>query len=332
MERALALDSEERHEEELQVYDELIERFSDHPDPAVRVHVCRAFRAKAITLFDNDRDAEALAVGDDLLSRFGEDTDPEIEDRVAWTMTDKAAGLFETERPDEAIAVVDELVRRFDRADDLDEEPVSDAMFDKADALRDLGRTEDALAAYGDIVERFGATTDAEIREAVQRTRTLMAALLGDLGRHDAALKLLDEHLAHLEGASPSIVADALMQKGWTLERLDAGSDAIATYDELLARYGDHDDLAEKVAYGLAHKAGALVRLERRGEAIRLYRQLVDTYGASDDPKLRWRSAEALYWAARQYDHTGSMPEALLAHDELVARYAPTPREEILEG
>ena len=172
MERGLALDREGRHEEELRVYDELVARFGDHPEPAVREKVCLALRAKAITLFDLERDGEALEVGDDLVARFREDTGPEFEDCVAWTLNNKAEALFETDRPDEAIAVVDELLRLYDRAEGLDSEPVTDALLEKASALRDLGRTEDALAAYGVIVERFGTTADAELKKSIQQTRT----------------------------------------------------------------------------------------------------------------------------------------------------------------
>src|SRR4051794_12653753 len=302
MERALALDREGRHDEELLVYDELIERFGERADPAVRVHVCRAFRAKAITLFDFDRDEEALAVGDELLSRFAGDSDPEIEDRVAWTMSDKAKALVEMGRVDDAISVVDELVHRFDSSDDLDPEPVTDAMFKKAQALRDVGRTRDALAAYAEVVERFDSTTDADLRKDLQRTHTAMASLLGDLEEHDAALKMLDDLLAGLEGAKASVIADALMQKGWTLERLDRPVDAIEAYDEVVTRFADRDKFARRLSYSLAHKAAILARLERPDDALRTYRQLVDTHGASDDPEVRWRIADGLYWTARLQD------------------------------
>ena len=60
-------------------------------------------------------------------------------------------------------------------------------------------------------------------------------------------------------------VAKALYNKGFTLGALDRGAEAVAVYDDLIARFGDTDVVAlqEQVARAVLAKSYELAKLRR---------------------------------------------------------------------
>jgi tetratricopeptide (TPR) repeat protein len=82
-----------RPSEAVAVYDEVLERYGDDPDPALREHVARALINKAITLGRLDRPSEAVAVCDQVLERYGDDPDPALREHVAKALVCKGLAL-----------------------------------------------------------------------------------------------------------------------------------------------------------------------------------------------------------------------------------------------
>src|ERR1700748_884686 len=81
--------------------------------------------------------------------------------------------------------------------------------------------------------------------------------------------------------------AEALLKKGMMLSELDRRIEAIAAYDELLARFGLYTalPLAETIATALYDKASNLALLARSDEAISTYDELLARFsGAMDLP------------------------------------------------
>ena len=114
----MALIGEERHEEAIEVLDELIERFEDDPEPALRRQVTIALANKVTALAGLDREEESASVFQDMLTRFGE----------------------------EALAMFDGTASHFVNASEPQEhEGLASALYGKALALDKLGRQDKAL-------------------------------------------------------------------------------------------------------------------------------------------------------------------------------------------
>ena len=71
----LSQDDDDRTEEQLGVYDELVAGYGDSTDPAVRKHVATALFDKGFRLGQMGLFEEGLAVYDELVARYGEATD-----------------------------------------------------------------------------------------------------------------------------------------------------------------------------------------------------------------------------------------------------------------
>src|SRR5262249_11514006 len=134
----------------------------------------------------------------------------------------------------------DEVVTRFGESkDSLFCEKVADALLRKALALEKLGQTDHAIAAYDSVVCRFGAR---DFNEPI----LFRKVRLGEQ------------------------VVTALLRKAVAFESLGQTDHAIATYGEIVQRFGQatEDDLREYVAVALVRKAQALQRGGRTDEAI----------------------------------------------------------------
>jgi tetratricopeptide (TPR) repeat protein len=84
-------------------------------------------------------------------------------------------------------------------------------------------------------------------------------------------------------------VAKALFSKGVTLGALDRGAEAIAVYDDLLARFGTATELPlrEQVANALYNKGVTLGALGRSAEEIAVYDDLLARFGTATELPLR---------------------------------------------
>jgi tetratricopeptide (TPR) repeat protein len=83
------------------------------------------------------------------------------------------------------------------------------------------------------------------------------------------------------------IVATALLNKGIALGTFGRSTEAIAVYDELLARFGTVTELSEQVAKALVNKGNTLGKLNRSAEAIAVYDELLARFGAATGQPLR---------------------------------------------
>ena len=67
------------------MYDELLARFGDAAEPALRERVAGALVNKGLTLGQLNRSEDAIAVFDELLARFGDADEPALRKIVEGT-------------------------------------------------------------------------------------------------------------------------------------------------------------------------------------------------------------------------------------------------------
>jgi hypothetical protein len=102
----------------------------------------------------------------------------------------------------------------------------------------------------------------------------------------------------------------AIVYKGVGLGELHRSEEAIAVYDDIVARYKDASEpaLREKVAKALIYKGWALGQLNRSEAEIAVYDDLVARYKDASEPALR----EKVAWALGQLNRNGDMDTSIV--------------------
>jgi tetratricopeptide (TPR) repeat protein len=112
----VALGALDRREQEIAVYDELIDRFGASDETGVRDVVAKTLLNKGFRLGQQGRHGEEIAVYDVLIHRFGAATEAALREQVAKALVNKGSRLGALQRVEEAIAVYDEVIRRYGEA------------------------------------------------------------------------------------------------------------------------------------------------------------------------------------------------------------------------
>ncbi len=191
----------DRPEEGLAVYDEVVTRFGQATELALRESVAWALGNKGYILGILHRPEDGLAVYDEIVTRFGQATELALREQVARALLNKGVALGILDRHEEGLTLYDEVVTRFGEATELAlRESVAWALGNKGYILGILDRHEESIAVYDEIVTRFGQATESAIQKEVAR---------------------------------------ALLNKGFSLKFLKKLNPALATFTQILERFGD---------------------------------------------------------------------------------------------
>ena len=327
-----------RSEEAIAVYDEVMRRFGEGSESALREQVARALVNKGATLDDLNRSEEAITVYDEVVQRFGEDSEAVLREGCARALVNKGITLGARNCSEEEIAVYDEVLRRFGEASEAAlREQVAIALVNKGCRLGALNRSEEAIAVYDEVVRRFGEASEAALREKVAMALVNKGVRLGALNRSEEAIAVYDEVVRRFGEASEAAlrerVAKALFNKGITLGALDRSEEEIAVYDEVVRRFGEASEAAlrEQVAMALVYKGITLGALNRGDEAIAVYDEVVRRFGEASEAALRERVAQALVNKGVRLGALNRGEEAIAVYDEVVRRFGAAPEAALRE-
>ena len=291
---AVALTNQDRPEEALSAFDEVVHRFAESEMPMVSQLVVLALFERGLTLNYLDRPEDELTAYDEVVRRFGDSKTPALLEAVAMALRGKGVILDRLNRPEDALATFDEVVRRFgDSEMPALLESVALAIFGKGCALDDLDRSEDALVTYDEVIRRFGDSETPALLEAVARSLVSKGVILDRLNRPEDALVACDEVMRRFgDSEMPALleaVARSLVSKGIILGRLNRPQDALVACDEVVRRFGDSEmpALLEAVARSLVSKGIILDRLNRPEDALATCDEVVRRFGDSESPAFR---------------------------------------------
>ena len=288
---AVALWKQNRAEDALAAFEELVDRFGESETPALLEGIATALFNMGVTLGGLDRPEEELIAYDEVVSRFGESETPALLERVATALVYKAVTLGELDRPEEELIAYDEVVSRFGESEaPALLEQVAKALFNKGVVLGGLDRPEEALVAWDEVVSRFGESEAPALLEQVAKALFNKGVVLGGLDRPEEELSAYDEVVSRF-GESEALtllegIATALFNKGVTLGRLDRLEEALSAYDEVVSRFGESEapTLLEQVATALFNKGVTLGRLDRPEEELIAWDEVVSRFGESEAP------------------------------------------------
>lgn len=283
--KAIALTNQNRLEDALTAYDEVVRRFGESEMPMVSCLVALALSGKGYVLDDLDRLEDALTAYDEVVHRFGDSEMPVVLGLVAMVLVSKGIALGRLNRPEDALVACDEVVRRFGDSEIPDIlESVASALFGKGCALGALDRLEDALTTFDELVRRFDDSKTPYVLGLVAQALVSKGYALGDLDRLEDALVAYDEVVRRFgDSEIPDIlesVAQALVRKGHALGDLDRLEDALTTFDEVVRRFGDSKSPAFRITTecALLIKADFAIESRRYKAAIEAASRVLDIY------------------------------------------------------
>ena len=327
-----------RSEEALVVYDEVIARYAEAPEAALREQVARALFNKGVRLGELGRSEEALVVYDEVIARYAEAPEAALREQVARALVNKGVTLGELGRSEEALVVYDEVIARYAEAPEAAlREQVASALVNRGVTLGELGRSEEELVVYDEVIARYGEATEAPLREHVVRALFNKGVRLGQLGHSEEALVVYDEVIARYAEAPEAPlrehVAHASFNKGVTFGELGRSEEALVVFDEVIARYAEAPEapLREQVALALVNKGGTLAELGRSEEALVVFDEVIARYAEAPEAPLREQVALALVNKGGTLAELGRSEEALGVYDEVIARYAEAPEAPLRE-
>jgi len=332
-----------RSGDEVAAYDEVLRRFGEATEPAVREPVATALVNKGIALGLLNRNEDAIAAYEEVLQRFGEATEPALLVLVARALFNKGNRLGQLNRNEDAIANYDELLRRFGEATEPDLRlVVARALFNKGNRLGQLNRSEEEIAAYDEVFLRFGQATEPALCEAAAKALVNKGVTLGQLSRSEEEITAYEEVLKRFsETTEPAVreqVAWALVNKGVTLGQLNRNEDAIAAFDDVLRRFGEATEsvVREAVATALVNRGIALGRLNRSEDEIAAYDEVLRRFGDATEPAARDQVAKALLNKGIALGQLNRNEDEIAAYDEVLLRFAeatePTVREQVAKA
>lgn len=138
--------------------------------------------------------------------------------------------------------------------------------------------------------------------------------------------------------AALEAAAEDLLNKGISLGRLDKHEDAIAVYDEFIARFSDAQSpkIREMLAKAFINKGTRLGRTGHPVEEIAVYEELVLTFSKDSTPKIREIVATAILYTGMTLDDLHKGDAAVKAYDDLIKRFyldqVPKVRERVAEA
>ena len=323
-----ARDLQNRGEEAVAAYDDIIRRFGDSGRPAILEWVAKALVNKGAALAELDRPQDALDCYGDVVRRFGESDSPALLESVAAAIVNEAVSLGTLNRPQDAMAATEEVVRRFGESDSPALlESVAAAIVNRGVAFEALNRPQDALEAYDRVLHRFGDSEIPVVEEWVAAALLKKGSVLVDTNRTREALKACDEVVHRFgESEAPHLlesVAVALINRGGVLGMLNRPEDVLEVCDEVVRRFGESEAPAFliSVATAFVNKGAALAELNRPQEALQAWDEVVRRFEKSEGSALQERVATALVNRGGALGMLNRPEDTLEACDEIIRRF-----------
>ena len=222
---------------------------------------------------------------------------------------------------------------RPERGDGSTDEPADLAaawtLFEEGVELEVRNRSDDALGVFDEVIRRYGESDVPELLDLVAKALVCKGRMLtgitgitknegdGDvsIAFGEVVLGLVGSDARDLHGVFTSVLVD-------NETALNQVSEALATYDEVVRRFGESDatTILESVAMALFDKGMTLVALNRSDEAMTAFDEVVRRAGESETPLVLHLAATALFHKGAMLGESNRPEESLVAYDEALRR------------
>ena len=140
--------------------------------------------------------------------------------------------------------------------------------------------------------------------------------------------------VAKVEGESDFLVAQTLINTGMALFQRGLYKEALAKYDEVIARFGDASaaEVRGQVARAMAYKGYELSRANQLEETLVVLDEVIARFGNAPEPEVREWVALAMFSKGLMTLREMSRPqEGIAVYDALIARFGEESGAELRE-
>lgn len=194
-----------KYQKVIEVYDQLLDSFSNSAVPSVQEQCAIALVNKGMTLGGklNDPQGEVSAY-DELLQRFAVSLVPSVQEQCAIALVNKGVTLVQKfNNPRGAVAAYDELLQRFGDSTFLSlEEQCAKALIGKGITLGRMGDLAGVVACYDELLARHSQSGNPAIRKLCQSAEANMAELLLVSGGNTEAIPKIRQVLERVDATN----------------------------------------------------------------------------------------------------------------------------------
>lgn len=274
---------------QLAAYDQFIEQNKDSTEQAKQVDVASVYFNKGKLLSEAKRNKEAHAVFQQLIKQYSDF--PPAQMQVAYAYLGRM--LLESERGDtkQALKTADDLIQRAGTSQDQAiKETLAKTWLAKAAIYAAFKQYKPATASTQAVINRYGAETSGSFRTLLAQAYTDQIVFQAHSSGLKPALKTAEQAIAYV-GDDPALaqyLAFAYFNKGVAYRQADKYQQAVAAYDELLARFGDSQQVVVKnlLASAYSNQAENLVKMEQYDQARMVVDAALAKFASSTDPAL----------------------------------------------
>ncbi len=178
----------------IEIYDQLIDTYSDNAEPAIRTPVAKALLYKGFTLNKSGDTVGEINAYDKLIETYGNDTEPAVREQVAKALLYGGLTLNKAGDRLEAIERYNRLISTYGN----DTEPVirahvAKALLNKGIALGAAGERAAEIAIYDRIINTYGNDTEPAPREQAAKALLNKADAFGAAGDHTTEIAIYDQ-------------------------------------------------------------------------------------------------------------------------------------------
>ena len=281
---------QKKFEEEIDVYDEVVNRFTNNENLVLQEQVARALVNKGVTLGQLKKLEEEIEIYDKVINIFADNEVLTIQERVAQALFNKGVALGQLKKFEEGIEVYDEVVNRFsDNHESLAiKEWVAKGLFNKGGILEKLEKFEEGIEVYDEVVNCFADDEELALQEQVAKALVNKGVVLAQLEKLEEEINAYDEVVNRYADSEASViqeqVAKALVNKGIVLCQLKKFAEGMDACDEVINRFADNEALViqEQVVQAFVNKGWVLGQQEKPEEAIDAYGKVASRFADNE--------------------------------------------------
>ncbi len=290
-----------RSNDEISIYDEIIDGYSNIKEPDLQVAVAQALFNKGATLKQLGRIEEAIAEYEEFVSFYRHNTELFLRTKVAQALVNKGVLCDQLARSEEAIAIYDEVITQYGVMQESDlHAVVAQALLNKGVILNQSGKNEDALAIYDQVTSLYGISTEFPLQLLVARALFNKAVTLAQMKQGNEAIVIYNEIVNRNNDSSELLLKvemiKALFYKGIAKYQLGYKAESIGVYDEIQSHFRHSQEflLQEWVVRALYYKGWTLGQMMLPGGEVATYSELISSYGNNPEPIFQEQVVNAL--------------------------------------
>ncbi|ALA40211.1 hypothetical protein ABE82_01040 [Paenibacillus peoriae] len=317
--KAFTYDSLGQNEEEIKLYDFIIETYGDEDDIKIKRKVAQSLFNKVSSCFDHQEDGEVLENSDNLVIIYNTEKDTYIQDFIDRAILFKTLTYLKQGLYDEAIFEVDRVITKHDlNKDNKSQKFIAIGLRIKGLILRADDRHKEALGVYDELASRFKDVEELTLKEFAAGAMIDKAQYLDKMGNHEEAIKIYEGVIidyAEIDEFSEK----AVLSKANSFIQIGNFEEAIFLFDRIIEENSDINVTnLEYVATAYLNKGLALGKNNQDELAITTYTQLNEKIGGRNELRAKEYWASSMLGLAASYRALNYYDRIIICYDKII--------------